>query len=125
MGMKKDVFSKCYDCKEELTNREREWYNKHVTFCCSGLDCCCGGYPIEPPYCFKCMGMKEVFVISLGVGDKPRRTLFWTNKNKFEEIVNIRKAKHFTSLELAIDFMKDHKLSVYAFVLSKVIEEAK
>lgn len=45
----------CCKCGAILTKEEIKefWYGPS---CCSGYMCGCKGLPIDPPYCFKCLG---------------------------------------------------------------------
>ena len=45
----------CCECGRKLTEEEIKtfWLSEK---CCDGYMCGCRGLPIDPPYCFKCLG---------------------------------------------------------------------
>ncbi|MNV41584.1 hypothetical protein D3C71_1332250 [compost metagenome] len=46
---------KCWECKEEEILEPE--------YCCSGHECGCYGYPLDPPYCDKCLKIFEERII--------------------------------------------------------------
>lgn len=46
---------KCCECGTTLTEEEIDNFWKGNR-CCEGYQCGCMGLPIDPPYCFKCIG---------------------------------------------------------------------
>ena len=44
----------CFQCGNQLTEKEEKFWQNNSPRCCNGIDCGCQGMPIDPPECFEC-----------------------------------------------------------------------